>query len=43
MDYGDLIIHIFDEETREYYKLEKLWLDAPKIDFRESEYREGRL
>lgn len=32
MDYGDLIVHIFDEETRQYYELEKLWGDAPAIE-----------
>ncbi len=31
MDYGDVIIHIFDDDTRTYYGLEKLWLDAPRI------------
>jgi ribosome-associated protein len=31
MDYGGVVIHIFDEETRAYYELEKLWLDAPRI------------
>ncbi len=31
IDYGDLVIHIFDEETRAYYDLESLWMDAPKI------------
>jgi len=30
LDYSDLIIHIFDEETRLYYDLEGLWADAPK-------------
>jgi ribosome-associated protein len=28
IDYGEIIIHIFLNETREYYKLEKLWSDA---------------
>jgi ribosome-associated protein len=31
MDYSDFIVHIFTQETREYYELEKLWLDAPRI------------
>ena len=31
MDYGDVIIHIFEEQTRAYYELEKLWIDAGKI------------
>ncbi|MBI5194512.1 MAG: ribosome silencing factor [Nitrospirae bacterium] len=34
MDYGDVIIHIFDEDTREYYGLERLWGDAPEVDYR---------
>ncbi len=31
MDYGSFIVHIFSEGSREYYSLEKLWGDAPKI------------
>jgi len=30
LDYGDLIIHIFDKETKDYYDLERLWRDAPR-------------
>lgn len=33
MDYGDIIVHVFEEETRAYYQLEKLWLDAPRIPY----------
>ena len=35
MDYGDVIVHIFEDQTRAYYELEKLWLDAPRIDVEE--------
>ncbi|MEG0796065.1 MAG: ribosome silencing factor [Odoribacter sp.] len=28
MDYGDVIVHIFDEELRDYYKLEEFWGDG---------------
>jgi ribosome-associated protein len=31
MDYGDVVVHIFDEQTRAFYALEKLWNDAPRI------------
>ena len=33
MDYGDIIIHVFLAETRAYYDLERLWADAPRIDW----------
>ena len=28
LDYGDVILHVFDEDTREFYDLERLWADA---------------
>ena len=28
LDYGEILVHIFQKETREYYKLEELWADA---------------
>jgi ribosome-associated protein len=31
MDFGDVVVHIFEEQTRTYYSLEKLWSDAPRI------------
>lgn len=31
LDYGSVIIHLFDEETREYYDLESLWADGKPI------------
>ena len=32
-DYGDVIVHVFDAPTREYYSLEELWADAPRVDW----------
>ena len=32
LDYYDVIIHIFQEETREFYSLERLWSDAERVD-----------
>jgi ribosome-associated protein len=33
MDYGSFVVHIFSRQAREYYVLEKLWADAPKIAY----------
>ena len=32
-DYGDIVVHVFDKEAREYYALEDLWADAPRVDW----------
>ena len=32
MDFGDVIVHIFSQELRDFYDLERLWANAPKID-----------
>lgn len=32
LDYGDFVVHIMHEESREYYGLERLWRDRPSID-----------
>jgi len=32
-DYGDVLVHVFDPDTRDYYKLEELWADAVKVDW----------
>ena len=32
-DYGDIIVHLFDQETRSYYGLDDLWADARRIDW----------
>lgn len=33
-DYGDLVVHVFDGESRAYYGLEDLWADAPRVDWK---------
>jgi ribosome-associated protein len=33
MDYGSFVVHVFSKSAREYYSLEKLWGDAPKVAY----------
>ena len=33
LDYGDLIFHVFDDDRREYYQIEHLYADAPRVDW----------
>ncbi len=35
IDYGDLVVHVFSEDAREYYGLEDLWGDAARVDWGE--------
>ena len=35
MDYGDLIVHVFDEENRLFYDLERIWRDGKILDVKE--------
>lgn len=32
IDYGDFLVHIFTQDRRKYYDLDKLWSDAPRLD-----------
>lgn len=31
-DYGDVVVHVFDEEARAYYEIDALWSDAPRVN-----------
>ena len=35
LDYGDVIVHVFDRQAREFYSLDKLWSDAEEIDIKD--------
>lgn len=37
MDYGDIIVHIFDKESRSYYDLERIWRDCAITDSKDFE------
>ena len=33
MDYGDVVIHVFLDSIREFYEIERLYLDVPRVDW----------
>jgi ribosome-associated protein len=35
-DYGDIVVHVFDAETRSYYGLDDLWVDAKRLDWEQA-------
>lgn len=37
LDYLDFVVHIFHQEEREFYDLERLWKDAPRVPFEADE------
>jgi ribosome-associated protein len=36
LDYGDFVVHVFQPDEREFYRLEKLWSDAARLDLSSS-------
>lgn len=36
LDFVDFVVHVFQQEEREYYRLENLWRDAPVVDWPEN-------
>lgn len=37
LDYVDFVVHVFGPEEREYYDLERLWADAPRVPFQDGQ------
>ncbi len=33
LDFGDIVVHVFHHEVRDFYSLERLWGDAPQVDY----------
>ncbi|MEM8607827.1 MAG: ribosome silencing factor [Myxococcota bacterium] len=41
LDFGDVVVHIFHQDTRGYYDLDALWLDAERVEFEGAPAEEG--
>jgi ribosome-associated protein len=33
LDFVDLVVHVFHQDERDFYRLERLWIDAPRVDW----------
>lgn len=42
LDYGDVVVHVFIEESRRYYNLERLWADGRPVDWQRKAKAAGR-
>ena len=43
IDYGDFVVHVFDDKARRFYDLERLWREARRLDVAEDLTRPGSL
>ena len=37
IDYGDVVVHVFLESVREFYEIERLYMDSPRVDWQPAE------
>ncbi len=35
LDFGDIVIHLFDQENREFFSIDRLWRDGKEVDLRD--------
>jgi len=42
LDYGDMVVHVFQESVREFYDLEELWVDAPRVNIEDEILKKRR-
>ena len=42
LDYVDFVVHVFHQEARDYYDLERLWSDAPRVPFHDDDAERPR-
>ena len=43
LDYGDVVVHLFDQKAREYYALDQLWSDARRVNWEASQPHIAKL
>ncbi|HTN99104.1 MAG TPA: ribosome silencing factor [Microthrixaceae bacterium] len=43
MDYGSVVVHVFLAEDRDYYRIERLYSDSPKVDWAEADQTVDRI
>jgi len=42
LDYGDIVVHLFYQPVREFYDLEGLWVEAPRIEIDKKAVKDGK-
>ncbi len=42
LDFGGFIVHVFGEQARKYYDLERLWREAPKLEIADAGEKRGK-